>query len=220
MAITVKKVGLWRKVVENKAGSLAEVLAPLARLGSDLQVVVGYGDAAQPGKATVEVFPVKGRQGGKAAKEAGLAASSAAALMVEGDNRPGLGHAIASKIAEAGINIAFLTAQGMGKKFIAVFGFQNSVDATKARGLIKKAAAPVKKAATAKKPAAAKKAAAVKKPASTKKPVAAKKAPAARKVAAGKPAAKRAVVAKPAAAKSGAAKSLVRRRPAGAAAKK
>jgi histone H1/5 len=197
MAISVKKVDLWRKVVENKAGSLAAILAPLAKLGSDLQVVVGYGDAADPGKATVEVFPVKGRQGSKAAKEAGLAASSAAALMVEGDNRPGLGHAIATKIAEAGINIAFLSAQGLGKKFVAVFGFQNAGDANKARALIKKAAVPAKKPA-AKKPAAAKPVA--KKPVAAKKAGAASKAPAAKKPAARKPAAK-VVAAKPAATK-------------------
>jgi hypothetical protein len=187
MAITVKKVDLWRKVVEHKAGSLAEILAPLARLGADLQVVVGYGDAANPGKAVVDVFPVKGRQGSKAAKEAGLAASSAAALMVEGDNRPGLGHAIASRIAEAGINIAFLSAQGLGKKFVAVFGFQNAGDANKARVLIKKAAVPAKK------------------PAAAKKSAPAGKAPAAKKPAARKPAAK-AAVAKPAAAQSAARK--------------
>jgi hypothetical protein len=198
MAITVKKVDLWRKVVENKAGSLAAILAPLAKLGSDLQVVVGYGDAANPGRATVEVFPVKGRQGSKAAKEAGLAASSAAALMVEGDNRPGLGHAIASKIAEAGINIAFLSAQGLGKKFVAVFGFQNAGDANKARGLIKKAAVPAKKPA-ARKPAVAKK------PVAAKKAGAASKAPAAKKPAARKPGAKVAA-AKPAAAKPAARK--------------
>jgi hypothetical protein len=203
MAITVKKVDLWRKVVENKAGSLAEILAPLAKLGSDLQVVVGYGDAADPGKATVEVFPVKGRQGSKAAKEAGLAASSAAALMVEGDNRPGLGHAIASKIAEAGINIAFLSAQGLGKKFVAVFGFQNAGDANKARALIKKAAVPAKKPA-ARKPAVAKK------PAAAKKAGAAKKAPAAKKLAARKPVAKVAS-AKPAAAKPAARKPATKR---------
>lgn len=195
MAITVKKVDLWRKVVENKAGSLAAILAPLAKLGSDLQVVVGYGDAANPGRATVEVFPVKGRQGSKAAKEAGLAASSAAALMVEGDNRPGLGHAIASKIAEAGINIAFLSAQGLGKKFVAVFGFQNAGDANKARGLIKKAAVPAKKPAVAKKPVAAKKAGAVSKAPAAKKPAARK--PGA-KVAASKPAAAKPAARKPA----------------------
>jgi hypothetical protein len=202
MAISVKKVDLWRKVVENKAGSLAAILAPLAKLGSDLQVVVGYGDAANPGQATVEVFPVKGRQGSKAAKEAGLAASSAAALMVEGDNRPGLGHAIATKIAEAGINIAFLSAQGLGKKFVAVFGFQNAGDANKARALIKKAAVPAKKPA-AKKPAAAKPVA--KKPVAAKKAGAASKAPAAKKPAARKPAAK-VVAAKPAATKPAARK--------------
>jgi hypothetical protein len=199
MAISVRKVDLWRTVVENKPGSLADLLAPLAKLKSDLQVVMGYGNAAQPGKATVEVFPVKGKRASDAAKQAGLAASSAAALMVQGDNRPGLGHDIAKRIAEAGINIAFLTAQAMGKKFVAVFGFQNAGDAAKASGLIKKAAAPAKKAPAAKKPAAKKPAA--KKPAAKKAAATAKNVVAAAKkiVGAAKPAAKKAPAKKAAA---------------------
>ena len=42
MALSVKKVTLWRTEVENKPGALSSVLAPLAEVGADLQVVMGY----------------------------------------------------------------------------------------------------------------------------------------------------------------------------------
>ena len=41
MAVTVKKVTLWRTEVENKPGALSSVLAPLAEARADLQVVMG-----------------------------------------------------------------------------------------------------------------------------------------------------------------------------------
>ena len=42
MAVSIKKVTLWRTEVENKPGALSSVLAPLAEAGADLQVVMGY----------------------------------------------------------------------------------------------------------------------------------------------------------------------------------
>ena len=175
MAITVKKIELWRREVENTPGMLAETLAPLSGAGTDLQVVMGYGYPGDTKKAAIEVFPVKGKKPSAAAKEAGLAVSSVSALLVEGDNKPGIGHGYASAIADAGINLDFLVAQTLGKKFSAVFGFANAADATKAMGLIKKAS-DAKKASTAKKAPAAKKASSAKKAAPKKAAAAAKKA--------------------------------------------
>jgi hypothetical protein len=64
--------------------------------------------------------------------------------MVEGDNRVGLGHRMTQAIAEAGVNLDFLVAQVIGRKYSAVLGFENEVDADKASALIKKAAAKKK----------------------------------------------------------------------------
>jgi hypothetical protein len=47
-------------------------------------------------------------------------------------------------IAEAGVNLDFLVAQVIGRKYSAVLGFENEVDADKASALIKKAAAKKK----------------------------------------------------------------------------
>jgi hypothetical protein len=73
-----------------------------------------------------------------AAKAAGLAPSDIAALVVQGDNRRGLGHAITKAIGDAGINLSFVMAQVVGRRYSAMFGFENEADAAKATALIKK----------------------------------------------------------------------------------
>jgi hypothetical protein len=57
----------------------------------------------------------------------------------------GLGQALAKALGEAGINLSLLTAQVVGRRYAAMFGFENEADAAKATALIKKAAAPVRK---------------------------------------------------------------------------
>jgi hypothetical protein len=117
------------------------VLAPLADAGADLQVVMGYRYPGNENKAAVEVYPVSGRKIGRAAEEAGLKASSIPTLLVQGDNKPGLGRQIAEAIAGAGINMGFLVAQVLEGKYSAVMGFENEDDAKKAATLIKRVAA-------------------------------------------------------------------------------
>ena len=65
-------------------------------------------------------------------------------MLVEGDNKPGLGHKIAKAISAAGINMVFLMALVIGKKYSSVIGFENEADATAAVTLIKKAVAAKK----------------------------------------------------------------------------
>src|SRR5216683_1860526 len=59
---------------------------------------------------------------------------------VEVDNGPGLGYQIAKSIGETGINLSFVMAQTIGRRYSAVFGFESAADVSKATGLIKKAA--------------------------------------------------------------------------------
>ena len=139
MPVKVKKITLWRKELENRAGTLAETLEPMAKAGADLQVVMGYCYPGDRTKAAVELFPVANKKATAAAQAAGLAAAGIPALHVEGDNRAGLGHAIARSLADAGVNLDFLMAQVIGRKYSAVIGFENEADATKAMALIKKA---------------------------------------------------------------------------------
>ena len=145
MAPTVKKIALWRKEIENGAGILAGALAPLAHTGANIHVVMAYRYPGQESKGAIELYPVTGKKSATAAKEAGFSASDIPALLVEGDNRAGLGYATAQAIADAGINMDFVVAQVIGRKYSAVFGFESDVDATKCAAIIRKATAAKKK---------------------------------------------------------------------------
>jgi hypothetical protein len=140
MPVSVKSIMLWRKEVENQPGILAKTLEPFADGGADLHVVMGYRYPGNASKAAIELYPVTGKLI-KVAQAAGFGASSIPTLMVEGNNKAGLGHAIAQAIAEAGINVSFLVAQVRGRKYSAVIGFDTEADSKKAAPLIKKATA-------------------------------------------------------------------------------
>src|SRR5262245_52246503 len=94
MAVTVRKAVLWRKEVDNRPGMLANVLEPLSEAGADLQVVMAYRYPGGTDRAAIELHPVSGRKSTAAAKTAGLTKSSIPSLLVQGDNRQGLGHAL------------------------------------------------------------------------------------------------------------------------------
>lgn len=145
MAVTVKTISFWRKEVENQVGSLAQTLEPVAKAGANLQVLMGYRYPGEEAKAAIELYPIGGKKATAAASEAGLTASSIPTLLVEGDDRPGLGVAIGQAMSAAGINMTFFVAQAIGKKFSAVLGFESEDDAKKATPLIKKAAATKRK---------------------------------------------------------------------------
>jgi len=140
MPVTVKKITLWRKELQNRPGTLAEALEPVSKSGADLHVVMGYCYPGDRTKAAVELFPVTGKKATAAAQSAGLAPSEIPALHVEGDNRPGLGHSVTRALADGGVNLDFLVAQVIGRKYSALIGFENDGDADKAILLIKKAA--------------------------------------------------------------------------------
>lgn len=139
MPVTVKNISLWRKEVANQVGTLAQTLDPVSKAGADLQVLMGYRYPGDGTKAAIELYPVAGKKVTAAASEAGLAASAIPTLLVEGDNRPGLGLAIAQAIAAAGVNLTFFVAQSIGRKFSAVLGFETEAGAKTAVPLIKKA---------------------------------------------------------------------------------
>ena len=143
MAVSVKRITLWRADVENRPGVLANALEPLAGAGADLRLVMGYRFPKTPEHAAIEVYPVSGKKATTAAGAAGLAqAADIPCLLVEGDNRPGLGAKIARGLADANVNVAFLVAQVLGRKFSATIGFDDENGANQAVRIIKQATAP------------------------------------------------------------------------------
>jgi hypothetical protein len=145
MPVTVKNISLWRKEVENQAGTLAHTLEPLTKAGANLRVVMGYRYPGEGTKAAIELYPIAGKKVIAAAAGVGLVASSIPTLLVEGDDKPGLGLAIADAISGAGVNMGFFVAQSIGRRFSAVLGFETESDAKTAAPIIKKAAATKKK---------------------------------------------------------------------------
>jgi len=139
MPVTVKKITLWRSEVANRPGTLASALGPLAQAGADLKVVMGYRFPGDETRGAVELYPISGRRAQDAARSAGLSDSGIPTLLVDGEDRPGTGAAIARAIAEAGVNLAFFVAQVVGRRYAAVIGFDSEADARKAAPLIRRA---------------------------------------------------------------------------------
>jgi len=139
MAMVVKKITVWRTEVDNQTGALARLLEGLSAAKGSLDVVMGYRIPGQHERAVIEVWPVSGKKLSQAAGAAGLRPSETPTLLVQGDDRPGLGHAMARALAGAGINMVFLVAQVIGRRYSAIFGFESAADADRAAGLLRKA---------------------------------------------------------------------------------
>ena len=140
MAVRIRRVQLWQTEIRNKPGVLADTLEPLAQTGTDLQLVMKYSLPGRSARATVEILPGKGKRAAFAARAAGFSLSPTPALMVEGDNRPGLAYAVANTIAWAGISVRFLSAQVVGRRYSALVGFKTTDEAKRAAALIRKVA--------------------------------------------------------------------------------
>jgi predicted amino acid-binding ACT domain protein len=139
MAVTVREITLWRREIDNRPGTLAQVLGPLAKAKTDVEVLMAYRFPGNESRGAVELFPISGKKAAAAAQAAGLtAAVDIPAVLVTGTNRAGIGSETTTAIAEAGINLAFVVAQVIGSKFSAVYGFDNEADRRRAVALLKK----------------------------------------------------------------------------------
>jgi len=105
MPTRITPITLWRAEVDNQPGALARILEPLASVKADLKVVMGYRLPGDPARAAIEIYPVSGTRVTSAARAVGLSEAGISALLIDGDNRAGLGHAIASRLAAAGITV-------------------------------------------------------------------------------------------------------------------
>ena len=139
MAVTVRKITVWRTEVDNRTGALAQMLEALSAARGSLDVLMGYRIPGQHERAVIEVWPVSGKKMSQAAGTVGLRPSETPTLLVTGDDRPGLGHSMARALADAGINMVFLVAQVVGRRYSAVFGFESAADADHTVGLLKRA---------------------------------------------------------------------------------
>jgi hypothetical protein len=137
MSLTVKTAKLWVLDANDRTGLLADTLEPLAAAGASLRLIMAYRHPGQTDRAAIEVFPISGKKVEAAAAAAGMKPSQAACLLVEGDDRPGMGAQLGRAVAGAGISLTFMMAEVVGQKFSAAIGFANEQDAAKAAEAIK-----------------------------------------------------------------------------------
>ncbi len=132
MATSVKRVVVWRNVVENQPGTMARVLEALSQ--QMLELVIGYDGSV------IDIAPVVGRKAIATARRAGFEPLPTPMVLLEGADRLGVVLAATRAFGAAGISMDSVVAQAVGKKYRALFGFASDADAKKAAAVAKKVA--------------------------------------------------------------------------------
>jgi hypothetical protein len=139
MAVTVTKVDVWAAEIEDKPGTLDQILEAIAGAGGSIECIIARRRHDRGGKTQVFISPVKGAKVQKAARGVGLApATDLATLRLEGPNKAGQGHKVMQAIAAAGINVRGVSGCSIGNKAVAYIGFDSKADADKAVKAVRK----------------------------------------------------------------------------------
>jgi hypothetical protein len=137
MGFKLDRVHVWSGEIQDKAGGIAQKLAPLAQAGANLEYIYTRRLAEKPGTGILFVAPVTGPSQVRAARAAGFAETQdQMVLRVEGDNQAGLAHRLTQQWALAGINLQGLTMSVLGNKFIGYATFDNVNDANRAAQIL------------------------------------------------------------------------------------
>jgi hypothetical protein len=138
MAVSIKRIRLWRTVVPSRPGALAEALEPLAQGNADLKVVRVRTTPSDTGRLTIEIYGGEGKRAAMVARTAGFSLAPATTLLLQGDDRPGLAYAVGNAVAWAGIGVRDLDAEVVGSRYSAILTFNSEDDAEKAVAVIRK----------------------------------------------------------------------------------
>ena len=133
MALKVERIETCVASLSGETGSLTCKLVALARARANLEFVLARSTPEHPGQAVVFVAPVKGRTASRAACRAGFAkTTSFHTVRFEGADKPGQGARITKALGDQGLNLRWLSATRMGKKFVAYIGLGSSAEAAQA----------------------------------------------------------------------------------------
>lgn len=133
MDLIAERVEVWATSIEDKPGSLANVLTGLREAGADLNFILARRAPEAFSKAEVFVTPLQGDAELEAAATLGFnPTASVHAVRVEGPNQAGIAAALAAQLAAAGLNLRGLSAAVLGTRFILYIGLDSSEDAAKA----------------------------------------------------------------------------------------
>jgi len=137
MAFHMHRVQVWSSDISDRPGAAAAKLELLARSGADLEFVFTRPKRSDPDTSVIFLAPIDGPEQTEAARRVGLEpARDIAMLCVEGDNRPGIGFELMSRLAVAGINLRGLSVSTLNQQFAAYLAFDNADDATLAVQLL------------------------------------------------------------------------------------
>lgn len=137
MGFKLERVHVWTGTIEDRAGGMAGVLAPLAKATTNLEFIQTRRQPDKPGTGVLFVAPVTGPIQVRAAKAAGLHEShETIVLRVEGDNEAGLGYKLTQQWALAGISLQGLTMAVLGGRFVGFAVFDNVADANRAAQIL------------------------------------------------------------------------------------
>ena len=133
MDLIAERVEVWAASLEDKPGSLANILSSLREAGANLNFILARREPDQPGKSVVYVTPLAGDAELEAAATLGFNLTARVdSVRVEGQNQPGIAAGLASKLAAAGLNLRGFSAAVLGTRFILYIGLDSAEDAAKA----------------------------------------------------------------------------------------
>ena len=133
MDLTIERVEVWATTIDDKPGSLANILTGLREAGADLNFILARRAPEPPNKAVVFVTPLQGDAELEAAATLGFNLTARVhAVRVEGPNQAGIAATLAAQLAAAGLNLRGFSAAVLGTRFILYIGLDSAEDAAKA----------------------------------------------------------------------------------------
>lgn len=133
MEFNLDRVQVWSTEFPDRLGGAASVLEPLAQAGANLEFILSRRMPQKPGHGELYVAPITGPVQTKAAHAVNLHhAHDLVLLRIRGKDRPGLGHFLASSLANAGLNLQSLTMAAIDGRFVAYVACDNPEDTARA----------------------------------------------------------------------------------------
>jgi predicted amino acid-binding ACT domain protein len=133
MDFKLDRIQVWSGEVPDQPGGAAKVLQPLAEAGANLEFIASRRSESKPGRGEIFVAPVTGPAQTRAAHAVGLHKDDHLILLrITGADGPGVGHFLAAKLAEAGINLRDMAMTAVNGRFVAHVACDNPEDTAKA----------------------------------------------------------------------------------------
>ena len=139
MTLKAFRVDTWSATIDDRTGGAADKIEPLSKAGANFEFVFTRRTPEQPGMGVMFVTPVKGKKVIEAAQALGFGkALTMHAVRIEGADKPGVTASIMRALASAGISFRALSANVIGRNFVAFLALDSAEDAAKTVGLLKK----------------------------------------------------------------------------------